>query len=191
MNAFHELGGRQIDTARAYSPGASGSSEARLGLIEAGKRFSIDTKIYSLTPRSHTKERVAENIDTSLELLKIPEINVEYLHAPDRTVPFEETLRAINKAYKEGKFRRFGLSNYKADEVERIVEICEKQGYDKPSVYQGQYNPIVRSGEKGLFPVLRKYNIAFYAWRYATPHPIELGLTLQQSRSRWFLCRKP
>ena len=72
----------------------------------------------------------------------------------------------MNKAYTEGKFKFFGLSNYTADEVEEIVQICEAKGYLKPSVYQGQYNPIIRSGEKELFPLLRKHGIAFYAWRY-------------------------
>ncbi len=35
-----------------------------------------------------------------------------YLHAPDRTVPYEETLKAVNDLYKEGYFKRFGISNY-------------------------------------------------------------------------------
>ncbi len=69
----------------------------------------------------------------------------------------------MNKAYQEGKFKYFGLSNYTADEVERIVQICKDRGFVEPSVYQGQYNPIVRGGEKELFPVLRKHKIAFYA----------------------------
>lgn len=71
----------------------------------------------------------------------------------------------MDKAYKEGKFRKFGLSNFTASEVEQIIEICERRGFVKPSVYEGQYNPIVRGGEKALFPLLRKNNIAFYAWR--------------------------
>ena len=37
-----------------------------------------------------------------------------YLHGPDRTTPYEETLRAVNELYKEGKFKRFGISNYMA-----------------------------------------------------------------------------
>ncbi|OQV08787.1 hypothetical protein CLAIMM_13009 [Cladophialophora immunda] len=164
LNAFYGRGGRQIDTARAYSPMAPGSSEDRLGAVEAGKRFSIDTKVFSLTPSSHTKEKIKENIDTSLSVLKIPKIDVEYLHVPDRTTPFEETLAAINEAFKEGKFARFGLSNYTAEEVGKIVQICEEKGFVKPSVYQGQYNPLIRSGEKELFPILRKHGIAFYAW---------------------------
>ena len=37
-----------------------------------------------------------------------------YLHAPDRSTPYEETMRTVNELYKEGKFKRFGISNYYA-----------------------------------------------------------------------------
>jgi aryl-alcohol dehydrogenase-like predicted oxidoreductase len=37
-----------------------------------------------------------------------------YLHGPDRQVPYERTLEAVNNLYKEGKFKRFGISNYSA-----------------------------------------------------------------------------
>ena len=37
-----------------------------------------------------------------------------YLHGPDRTTPYEVTLKTVNDLYKEGKFRRFGISNYMA-----------------------------------------------------------------------------
>lgn len=165
LDTFYTRGGHHLDTARAYSPHAPGSSEPRLGWAEAGNRFTIDTKIFSREPGSHVTEKIEENINTSLKELKISQINVEYLHLPDRATPFEVPLKALNEAYKEGKFKHFGLSNYTAEEVETIVQICEEQGYVKPTVYQGQYNPIVRSGEKELFPVLRKHGIAFYAWR--------------------------
>ena len=35
-----------------------------------------------------------------------------YLHGPDRHTPYEVTLKAVNDLYKEGKFKRFGISNY-------------------------------------------------------------------------------
>lgn len=90
-----------------------------------------------------------------------------YLHAPDRTTSFEETCRAMDAEWRKGKFARFGLSNYRADEVEAIVDICEREGLVKPSVYQGRYNAIIRGGEEVLFPILRKHGIAFYAYRSA------------------------
>lgn len=165
LNAFYERGYRQIDTARGYSPHAPGTSEPRLAAAQAGKRFSIDTKVLSRSSGSHSKNNIKQSINDSLAALQMTQVDIEYLHHPDRATPFEETCEALNEAYLEGKFKRFGLSNYTADEVQKFVEICEARGFVKPTVYQGHYNPVVRGAEKDLFPVLRKHNIAFYAWR--------------------------
>lgn len=54
-----------------------------------------------------------------------------------------------------------------ADQVQKIVTICEEDGFVRPSIYQGQYSAIVRSREKELFPCLRKPNLAICAWRSA------------------------
>jgi aflatoxin B1 aldehyde reductase len=164
LDAFLERGYKQIDTARGYSPGAPGSSEPRLGAAGAGDRTIIDTKVLSMKPGSHQKAKILEGIDSSLRELNIKQINIEYLHAPDRTTPFEEAAEAMNQAHREGKIKHWGISNYTAEEVQRFIDICEEHGWVKPSVYQGHYNPIVRSGEPSLFPVLRKHNIAFYAY---------------------------
>lgn len=71
----------------------------------------------------------------------------------------------MDEKWREGRFDRFGLSNYRAEEVEEIVGICEREGLVRPRVYQGRYNAIIRGGEEKLFPVLRRYGIAFYAYR--------------------------
>ncbi|KAH8695538.1 NADP-dependent oxidoreductase domain-containing protein [Talaromyces proteolyticus] len=191
LDYFYDRGYNSLDTARAYSPGARGTSEPLLGVVGAGKRFNIDTKILPHVEHPHTRDKIERNINESLEALRVSQVDVEYLHRPDRTTPFEETCEAMNKAYIKGKFRRFGISNHTAEEVEQLVRICEERGFIKPTVYQGQYNPIVRGGENDLFPVLRKHGIAFYAWspagagifagkhrdaqpggRYDTSHPL-------------------
>lgn len=59
----------------------------------------------------HSKEGVPKAIDDSLKALGTDRVDLYYLHAPDREVPFEETLAAINEEYKAGKFERFGVSN--------------------------------------------------------------------------------
>jgi aflatoxin B1 aldehyde reductase len=165
LDAFHAYGGRQVDTARGYSPHAPCSSEEPLGSVAAGNRFLIDTKVLPFTPGSHAKGKIEENVSTSLELLKIPAINTEYLHVPNRATPFAETLEAMDQAYKVRKFKHFPLSNFTAAEVDEIVAICTDKGWCTPTMYQGQYNAIVRSGKTQLFSTLRKYGIAFYTWR--------------------------
>lgn len=87
-----------------------------------------------------------------------------YLHAPDRRVPFAETLEGINEVYKTGAFRRFGLSNFLPAEVEAVVGICQDRNYILPTVYQGSYSAIQRLMEVELLPILRRYSICYYAY---------------------------
>ncbi|KAI6784827.1 uncharacterized protein J7T54_007920 [Emericellopsis cladophorae] len=159
LDAFAARGYDHLDTSRMY-----GASEDRMGAVSAGDRFTIDTKVTSLIPGAHTRDKVLREIDASLESLKIRTINTEYLHVPDRDTDPLEACEAVNKAFREGKIKQWGLSNYTADEVEDFVRLCEKHGYVKPSVYQGHYNAVVRSNEEKLFPVLRKHGMAFYAF---------------------------
>ncbi|KAI0161871.1 NADP-dependent oxidoreductase domain-containing protein [Hypoxylon sp. FL1284] len=164
LNIFAARGYNQIDTARLYSPLARGTSEPRIGAVAAGERFVIDTKVMSGTPGDHEKSKVLEEIDISLEALKVSQINIEYLHLPDRTTKFEEACEAMDQAYRGGKIKSWGLSNYTASEVQQFLDICEERGLVKPSVYQGHYNAIVRAAERELFSILRKNDMAFYAF---------------------------
>ncbi|KAJ7356416.1 NADP-dependent oxidoreductase domain-containing protein [Mycena albidolilacea] len=85
------------------------------------------------------------------------------LHPPDCGVP-TETLREVNKVYLEGAFERFGLSNYPAWEVAQICQICKRNGWVMPTVYQGVYNALHRAVEAELIPCLRAYGISFYIY---------------------------
>lgn len=167
LDAFHERGYHLLDTARFYAPGAPESSEQRLGAVEAGKRFKIDSKAMwnPASPGWHTKEKILESVQASLDALKQPQVNVYYLHMPERSTPFEDAHEGLTEAHRAGKIKEFGISNHTPEEVEQFVSRARAKGFVKPTVYQGQYNPIVRGGEKQLFPLLRKHGIRFYAWR--------------------------
>lgn len=91
-------------------------------------------------------------------------MNVYYLHAPDRETPLEETLAGIDELYRAGKFKFFGLSNFRANEVLDVVRVAKEKGFVAPSVYQGNYNAVSRRVETELLPVLREHNIRFYAY---------------------------
>ncbi|KAF5863269.1 hypothetical protein ETB97_010391 [Aspergillus alliaceus] len=153
-----------LDTARQYPVGSPGTAEALLGDLRVATWANVSTKVHSWEPGSHRAERIAKSVADSLAALKTDKVNIMYLHSPDRSTPLEETCRAMDAEYREGRFARFGLSNYRADEVAEILMICEKHGFVKPTVYQGRYNAIIRSGETHLFPLLRRHGISFYAY---------------------------
>ncbi|VUC37598.1 unnamed protein product [Clonostachys rosea] len=159
LDAFHTRGYRDLDTARNY-----GESEACLGKADATSRFSVHTKVRSGPPGAHEPANLRTSIKESLDALQSSKVETMFLHSPDRQTPFEDTLKTMNDAFKEGKFNKFGISNYSVAEVQKILDICEQNGYVKPSVYEGQYNAMVRGGEKELFPLLRKNNIAFFGF---------------------------
>ena len=52
-----------------------------------------------------------------------------YIHATDATADVEDQLKGINEAYKAGYFKRFGLSNFTAADIQRAYDICKEKGY--------------------------------------------------------------
>ena len=101
--------------------------------------------------------------------------------------PLEPLLAGIDELYKAGKFKRFGLSNFTASEVEDVIRIAKEKNYVFPTVYQGNYSAVARLTENQLFPTLRKYNVAFYAYSpiaggFLTKSPQEL---LEGGKGRW------
>lgn len=166
LDVFQKYGHDELDTAIAYG---GGSSEQYLGQLHWQDRgLVMDTKFSPRTnlgpgiKTSHRPEHLREALSRSLASLKADKIDMWYLHAPDRTTPYEDTLREVNNLYKEGYFKRFGISNYMAWEVAQMVEICDRNGWIKPTAYQGVYNALHRGVEPELFPCLRKYGLSFY-----------------------------
>ena len=53
-------------------------------------------------PGDHGRDRLHELFQQSLKALKGNKIRVLYLHAPDRSVPYEETLKAVDELYRAG-----------------------------------------------------------------------------------------
>ena len=82
-----------------------------------------------------------------------------YLHRPDRGTPFQETLAAVDKLHKAGKFAAFGLSNFAAHEVAEVVMLCQQHGWVRPTVYEAMYNVITRNIEPELLPACRRYGL--------------------------------
>ncbi|KAI1378724.1 aldo/keto reductase [Hypoxylon crocopeplum] len=164
LDILQKYGYNEVDTARVY-----GASEEILGQLNwQGRGIVLDTKLNPLRfgpkPYSHKRDDLKRGITDSLQALKADKVDLWYLHTPDHNTPYEETLEAVNELYKAGLFKRFGVSNYAAWEVAQICELCERNGWKKPDVYQGCYHALQRSVEPELFPCLRHYGIAFYAF---------------------------
>ncbi|KAH9837918.1 NADP-dependent oxidoreductase domain-containing protein [Rhodofomes roseus] len=170
LDVFQAHGHTEVDTSRVYN---GGTSEEVLGAIGWQARgLQVETKLYqpswrkpspkSLQSLTRLRCDIRKHIEGSLKALNTDQLELWYLHGPDRTTPYEVTLKAVSDLYKEGKFRSFGISNYMTWGVAGIVQVCRANGYIQPTVYQGIYNAVHRKVEPELFPCLRKYGISFY-----------------------------
>jgi len=111
-----------------------------------------------------------------LKASKNEPVDIFYIHSPDLHTPFEDTLKGVNEAYQNGGFKRFGLSNFSLGQTKQVIDICSKNNYIMPTVYQGSYSAAGRKPEDKLLPLLREHKIAFYAYS-----PISGGFLVSRS----------
>ncbi|GKU01155.1 oxidoreductase [Fusarium langsethiae] len=171
LDVFQSKGYSEIDTARVY---VGGNQEGWTGKETNWQQrgLTLDTKVkYPKEPGENAYDKVIESVETSLKELGTDCIDLLYLHRPDRGVPFAETLEAINKLHKDGKFVNFGISNFTAYEVAEVVMTCKYNNWVRPTVYQGMYNCLTRSIEAELFVACRRYGLDIVVY-----NPIAGGL---------------
>ncbi|GAB7337274.1 hypothetical protein MBLNU457_g2640t1 [Dothideomycetes sp. NU457] len=163
LNLASSHGIRDLDTARAY---LSGGAETLLGSIpkEVTNNFRIDTKAPAFSPNSLSHDKILSNCTASLSSLQEEKCHIYYLHGPDSATPLAEKVDAIAALHNQGKFKHWGVSNIGVEELRGMVEYCRSRDYPLPKVYQGVYNPLHRSVEQELFPLLREYGMVFYAY---------------------------
>ncbi len=105
------VGYRMIDTAQAYNNEEGVGKAVKASGIDR-KEFFIVTKIWI---SNYGYERAKASIDESLRRLQTDYIDLMLLHQPfcDRYGAY----RALEEAYKEGKLRSIGVSNFYPDHL--------------------------------------------------------------------------
>ena len=95
-------------------------------------------------------------VDKTLARLDTDYIDLLLIHQPAGN--YIAGYRQMEKAYKEGKVRAIGLSNFNEAQIREILEICEV----KPSVLQTEVHPY--SQEKALKQFLAQEGMVIQAW---------------------------
>ncbi|KAF2462584.1 putative oxidoreductase [Lindgomyces ingoldianus] len=167
LRTLRGLGVERLDSGARYPPLNPGRSEMLIGdSKEFCKGFIIDTKVYTNTQTDGsgdlTRAGISKSLTGSLQRLQINEgINVLYAHRADPSTPLEEQIQGFIEQIAQGRCKSWGVSNTPPKVLERILQLCEENGWAKPSCYQGNYNLVTRGMETNLLPTLRENGIAF------------------------------
>lgn len=138
-----------IDTAnvyvneRAVGRGMRASSKAR-------EEIFLETKLW---PSFFERET---EVDETLERLGVEYIDLMILHQPAGNII--AGYRQLEAAYKAGKIRAIGLSNFDVKQSQRILDECEVV----PAINQVECHPYFPQTE--LKALLKKHDIALQAW---------------------------
>lgn len=142
-------GCRLIDTANAYcNEKAVGRAMKKSGLER--KEIFLETKLWpSFYKRANAVEKTLSRLDTDY-------VDLLLLHQP--AGDYVAGYRLMEKAYKEGKARAIGLSNFSKGQIEEILSLCEV----KPAVLQTELHPY--NSEPQLKAFLEENGMAAQAW---------------------------
>ena len=142
-------GYRLIDTANAYvNEKAVGRAMKKSGLTR--EDIFLETKIW---PSFYMQE---DAVEKTLERLDTDYIDLLLIHQPSGN--YVAGYRLMEKAYKEGKVKAIGLSNFTKEQIQEILDICEV----KPAVLQTEVHPYFQ--EQELKEFLAKEDIKIQAW---------------------------
>lgn len=144
-----QCGYRLIDTANAYVNEKAVGRAMRKSGIPRDEIF-LETKLW---PSFYEQE---DAVEKTLQHLGTDYIDLLLIHQPAGN--YVAGYRLMEKAYKEGKVRAIGLSNFTPEQVQEILDICEV----KPAVLQTEVHPY--SQEKELKAFLDKEGIVIQAW---------------------------
>lgn len=142
-------GYRLIDTANAYvNEKAVGRAMKKSGIPR--EEIFLETKLW---PAFYEQ---ADAVEKTLERLDTDHIDLLLIHQPAGN--YIAGYKLMEKAYKEGKVKAIGLSNFNEKQIQEILDICEV----KPAVLQTEVHPY--SQEKELKRFLAKEGMVIQAW---------------------------
>lgn len=144
-----EDGYRLIDTANAYvNEKAVGRAMKKSGLKR--EEIFLETKLW---PSFYEND---DAVDKTLERLGTDTIDLLLIHQPAGN--YVAGYRQVEKAYKEGKVKAIGLSNFNQGKIEEILGLCQV----KPAVLQTEVHPYFQEQELKSF--LSKEGMVIQAW---------------------------
>ena len=114
-----DLGVRLIDTAEMYG---EGTTEEIVGEAIAGKRDNLFlvSKVY---PHNASRRGAIAACERSLRRLKTDYLDLYLLHWRG-SYPLAETVEAFESLRRDGKIRRWGVSNFATDDLNELARVA-------------------------------------------------------------------
>jgi aryl-alcohol dehydrogenase-like predicted oxidoreductase len=111
-----------------------------------------------------SRKAILAACEASLARLKTDVIDLYQVHMQDRSVPIEETLRALDDLVTQGKIRYFGCSNYAGYRLVESLWAAEKRNTNRYESVQLQWSLAVRDAEREVVPACKQFGLGILVW---------------------------
>lgn len=157
-----------FDLANNYGP-PYGTAEENFGEIfndhlrSYRNELIISTKAgYDMWPGPYgewgSRKYLLSSLDQSLKRMKLDYVDIFYSHRFDPETPLEETISALETAYKQGKALYVGISSYSAEQTRKVEKILRERNMHC-FIHQPSYSMLNRWIEKDLLDALEELGI--------------------------------
>jgi L-glyceraldehyde 3-phosphate reductase len=168
-----DRGVTHFDLANNYGP-PYGSAELNFGRVfredfrHLRGELVISTKAgYDMWPGPYgiwgSRKYLLDSLDGSLQRMGLDHVDIFYSHRFDPETPLEETMGALEHAWRTGKARYVGISSYSPRRTEEAVEILRHMGVPL-LIHQPSYSMFNRWIEQGLLDVLDREGVGCIAF---------------------------
>lgn len=146
-----------LDTAEMYG---SGKAEELIGRTIAGmkrEQLFLVSKVY---PHNAGRKNIFKSCMASMERMGVDYLDLYLLHWRGG-IPLSETVACMEQLKKEGKIRRWGVSNFDTADMEELWSV---PGGDRCAVNQVLYHVASRGIEYDLLPWMREHHVPLMAY---------------------------
>ena len=210
LKAAYDRGLNTWDTANVYSNGASEEIIGKAikkyniprhklvictklcGTVREGNSpeimalKDIDNTVDYVNQRGLSRQGIFAAANASLARLDTPYIDLLQIHRFDKTVPIEETMKALHDLVESGKVRYIGASSMWAYQFATMQFVAEKNGWTKFVSMQNYYNLLYREEEREMNKFCSETGVGLIPWgplsqgHLARPHHVS-GSTVRSS----------
>jgi 2,5-diketo-D-gluconate reductase B len=188
VRAALEVGYRHIDTAQSYD----NEREVGRAIADSGVERDELFVVTKVSPGNAAPADVHRSTQRSLQQLGVGHVDLLLIHWPNRRVPVEATVEALDEERDKGRTRLIGVSNYPSSLLRRALKVAP--------VATDQVEHHVLLGQDAVLRVLGQHDLPLTAYSplargamFDMPQVVDIaaahGKTPAQVAIRWLIQR--
>lgn len=124
----------------------------------------IEKTVDYVNQRGLSRQGIFNAVNASLKRLETDYIDLLQIHRYDKTVPVEETMKALHDLVESGKVRYIGASSMWAVQFANMQWVAEKNGWTKFVSMQNFYNLLYREEEREMNRFCYETGVGLIPW---------------------------